>query len=116
MLSLLHPLVQEQYDIAKDNQLIDGLKELQVNENEGEDILSDEYKAILKNSERIKSLFEQQPRKLSYLWGIIADLYVDTAKIKGFFNVQQRMSTLKQILNNYNPDDLHQFFRQLVSQ
>lgn len=58
MLSLLHPLVQEQYDIAKENQLIDGLKELQVNENEGEDILSDEYKAILKNSERIKSLFE----------------------------------------------------------
>jgi hypothetical protein len=28
VLGLLHPLVQESYDIAKDNQLIDGLKEL----------------------------------------------------------------------------------------
>lgn len=31
VLSLLHPLVQEQYDIASQNQLILGLKELQVN-------------------------------------------------------------------------------------
>ena len=32
-------------------------------------------------------MFDEQPRKLAYLWGIIADLYVDTAKIKGFSNV-----------------------------
>ena len=31
VLNLLHPLVQQQYDIAKKNQLIDGLKELQSN-------------------------------------------------------------------------------------
>ena len=30
VLEQLHPLVQEQYEIAKQNQLIDGLKELQV--------------------------------------------------------------------------------------
>ena len=51
-------------------------------------------------------MFEQQPRKLSYLWGIIADLYVDTAKIKGFHNVQYKMGQLKHILNNYNYNDL----------
>ena len=61
-------------------------------------------------------MYEQQPRKLSYLWGIIADLYVDTAKIKGFANVQQRMQTLRQILNNYSYDDLNSFFRYLVQQ
>ena len=59
-------------------------------------------------------MYEQQPRKLSYLWGIIADLYVDTAKIKGFGNVQQRMGSLRQILNNYNYNDLQAFFRNLV--
>ncbi len=31
--------------------------------------------------------YNDQPRKLYYLWDIIADLYVDTAKIKGFNNV-----------------------------
>ena len=32
VLEQLHPKVQEQYDIAKKNQLIDGLKELEVND------------------------------------------------------------------------------------
>ena len=61
-------------------------------------------------------MYEEQPRKLSYLWGILADLYVDTAKIKGFHNVQQRMQTLKQILNNYNYQDLQGFFKNLIQQ
>lgn len=34
VLEQLHPLVQEQYEIAKQSQLIDGLKELQVSEME----------------------------------------------------------------------------------
>lgn len=61
-------------------------------------------------------MFDEQPRKLSYLWGIIADLYVDTAKIKGFHNVQQKMGQLKHILNNYSEQDLFQFFGQLLAQ
>jgi hypothetical protein len=47
-----------------------------------------------------------QPRKLTYLWGIIADLYTDTAKIKGRHNVAGKMGTLKQLLNNYNYEQL----------
>jgi hypothetical protein len=70
----------------------------------------------LSNSNKIKQMYEEQPRKLSYLWGILADLYVDTAKIKGFHNVQQRMQTLKQILNNYNFQDLQGFFKNLIQQ
>ena len=56
-------------------------------EQEEEQFLCDEYRQILKNSEQIMKAYNDQPRKLSYLWGIIADLYVDTAKIKGFNNV-----------------------------
>jgi hypothetical protein len=36
---------------------------------------------------------------------------MDTAKIKGHHNVQGRMSNLKQILNQYNFEELKQFFR-----
>jgi hypothetical protein len=68
--------------------------------------MSDEYKDILRNSEKIRAQFKQQPRKLTYLWGIIADLYTDTAKIKGRHNVQSKMGMLKQILNNYNYESL----------
>lgn len=67
--------------------MIDGLKELQINDEEEETFMSEEYREILNNASSIKEMYEQQPRKLSYLWGIIADLYVDTAKIKGFHNV-----------------------------
>lgn len=88
ILSLLHPLVQDQYNIASQNQLIDGLKELQFSESEEQDFMSDEFKQILANADHIKKLFAGQPRMLNYLWGIVADLYVDTAKIKGYHNVQ----------------------------
>lgn len=44
------------------------------------------------------------------MWGIIADLYMDTAKIKGRHNVQAKMPVLKQLLNNYNFEQLVQFF------
>jgi hypothetical protein len=40
------------------------------------------------------------------MWGIIADLFMDTAKIKGRHNVQTKMPQLRQLLNNYNFEQL----------
>lgn len=73
--------------------------------------LSDEYKSILANAESIKEQFKLQPRKLNFLWGIIADLYNDTAVIKGVHEITSKMPKLKQILNNYNFDELVHFFK-----
>jgi Bardet-Biedl syndrome 7 protein len=53
-LALLHPLVQEQHLIAKKNQLIDGLKELQLQEDDM-NFMSEEYKDILKNADLIRA-------------------------------------------------------------
>ena len=49
--------------------------------------MSEEYKEILREAETIKTQFKNQERRLTYLWGIIADLYIDSAKIKGHHNV-----------------------------
>jgi hypothetical protein len=49
--------------------------------------LSPEYKEILRDAESIKLLYQEQPRMLSYLWTVIADLYGDSAKINGRHNV-----------------------------
>ena len=68
------------------------------------------------DADNIHKLYELQPRKLNYLQGIIADLYVDTAKIKGFHNVAQRMSSLKNILDQYDHKNLCQFFNSLLQQ
>jgi hypothetical protein len=52
VLGLLHPLVQEQYDVAQKHQLIEGLRELQLQD--GADFLSEEYRGILRDSEEIQ--------------------------------------------------------------
>ena len=112
-LSLIHPKLEEQYKLAKNIQLIDGLKELQMQE-EDLNFLSEEYKEILGNAEKIKESFKSQPRKLHFLWGIIADLYSDTAIIKGIHDVSNHIPKLKQILNNYDYDELVQFFKNSI--
>jgi len=108
--------VQEQHEIARKNQLIDALRELKMQEEGagGEDMkfISEEYREIIRDADLIRAQFKMQPRKLNYLWGVIADLYTDTAKIKGRHNVQSKMGILKQILQKYNYDMLFTFFAQ----
>jgi Bardet-Biedl syndrome 7 protein len=109
-LALIHPKLEDQYKLARNVQLIDGLKELQMQE-EDLNFLSEEYKEILGNADKIKKKFESQPRKLNFLWGVIADLYNDTAVIKGVHDVSSQVPKLKQILNNYDFDELVHFFK-----
>ena len=90
MLAILNPLIQRQYEIAKKYQLIDGLKELIIGE-EDTNFLSAEYKEILKDAENIKAKFNEQPRILAYMWTVIADLYGDAAKIKGRQDVTESL-------------------------
>jgi Bardet-Biedl syndrome 7 protein len=73
VLHLLDFKFKQQYNLAQEVQLIEALKELQMQENEI-DFLSEEYSDILKRSEIITAQFKNQPRKLSYLYAIIIDL------------------------------------------
>ncbi len=66
----------------------------------------------MRNADQIRAQFKLQPRKLTYIWGIIADLYMDTSKIKGIHNVHSKMQQLKAILNNYNFESVINFFMQ----
>ena len=60
----------------------------------------------MKDADKIKKDFKPQPRKLNYLWAIIADLFSDVAKVKGVHSVQNKLGKLKQVLNNYTLEDL----------
>lgn len=110
VLDVLHPLVQEQYDVASRYQLIDALKEVVAGE-EDTSFLSEEYREILRDAEAIKRRFEEQPRRLGYLWSVIADLFGDASKIKGRHNVGDQLRQLRQLLNTgYSREALGQFF------
>ena len=56
LLNKLNPMITAQYEIAKKYQLIDGLKELVMGE-ENTEFLSSEYKEILREAESIKSKY-----------------------------------------------------------
>lgn len=55
---ILNPRVQSQYEVAKKYQLIDGLKELVMGE-EDTAFLSPEYRDILKDAESIKKSYTE---------------------------------------------------------
>ena len=51
----------------------------------------------------------EQPGRLQFLHGIIVDLYVDHAKFKGM-NVTSQVPQLQRLLQNYNLEELLNFF------
>jgi Bardet-Biedl syndrome 7 protein len=71
--------------------------------------MSSEYKQTLTNADALKKEFENQPRALEYLSGIVTDLYVDNHKFKGH-NVTHKIPELLQLLQNYDYDAVVRFF------
>ncbi|CAG0887645.1 unnamed protein product [Darwinula stevensoni] len=109
-LHLLHPKLEEHLILAKKVQLIDGLREVVMNEG-SHDSLSPEYQDILAHADELLALFHKQPCYLERLYGMITDLYIDKFKFQGI-NVKGRVPQLLEILDNYNLDRLVSFFHQ----
>ncbi|KAL4229928.1 Bardet-Biedl syndrome 7 protein [Mactra antiquata] len=107
-LNLIHPKLEYQLLLAKKVQLIDALKELQVNEN-SVDFLSPEYRQILVDAEQLKLEYKRQPCHLERLYGMITDLFIDKFKFKGQ-NMKGRVPALLEVLDNYDLQTLVQFF------
>lgn len=107
----LHPKLEYQLLLAKRVQLIDGLKELETYENGDTTFLTDEYKEIVDNADLLKEEFKKQPCHLERLYGMITDLYIDRHKFKGQ-NVKNKVSQLINILDNYDLNQLLEFFQE----
>ncbi|KAM9795580.1 BBSome complex member BBS7 [Neosynchiropus ocellatus] len=109
-LSMIHPKLECQLVLARKVQLIDALKELQVHEGNA-DFLVPEYRSILDESSSLLDEFKKQPAHLERLYGMITDLYIDKYKFKGQ-NVKTRVSALLEILDQYDPNSLLDFFNE----
>lgn len=107
-LNLIHPKLEYQLLLAKKVQLIDGLKELQVHENDST-FMSAEYLQILEDADLLQAEFKKQPCHLERLYGMITDLYIDKFKFKGQ-NVKGKVPALLEVLDNYDLQTLVQFF------
>ncbi|XP_068596580.1 Bardet-Biedl syndrome 7 protein [Brachionichthys hirsutus] len=110
-LRMIHPKLEYQLLLARKVQLIDALKELQVHEGNA-DFLIPEYRNILDESTNLLEEYKKQPAHLERLYGMITDLFIDKFKFKGQ-NVKTKVSSLLEILDNYNLDSLLNFFSEV---
>lgn len=109
MLSSLRPLLDAKHALASQVKLIDGLKELQLHEEDYTAWMAPEYQQILDNSETILADFKASPKALNYLAGILTDLYVDLCKFRGT-SAKQTLPRLNQLVEHYHYDTLVDFF------
>ncbi|XP_030001110.1 BBSome complex member BBS7 [Sphaeramia orbicularis] len=107
-LRMIHPKLEYQLLLARKVQLIDALKELQVHEGNA-DFLIPEYRNILDESANLLEEYKKQPAHLERLYGMITDLFIDKFKFKGQ-NVKTKVSSLLEILDNYDMNSLLAFF------
>ncbi|XP_044219978.1 Bardet-Biedl syndrome 7 protein isoform X1 [Thunnus albacares] len=107
-LKMIHPKLEYQLLLARKVQLIDALKELQVHEGNA-DFLIPEYRNILDESTNLLEEYKKQPAHLERLYGMITDLFIDKFKFKGQ-NVKTKVSSLLEILDNYDLNSLLDFF------
>uniref|UniRef100_A0A3Q0SN58 Bardet-Biedl syndrome 7 n=1 Tax=Amphilophus citrinellus TaxID=61819 RepID=A0A3Q0SN58_AMPCI len=109
-LKMIHPKLEYQLLLARKVQLIDALKELQVHEGNA-DFLIPEYRNILDESANLLDEYKKQPAHLERLYGMITDLFIDKFKFKGQ-NVKTKVSSLLEILDNYDLNLLLDFFNE----
>ncbi|KAJ7357670.1 Bardet-Biedl syndrome 7 protein [Desmophyllum pertusum] len=107
-LNLIHPKLEYQLLLAKKVQLIEGLKELQMHENDI-GFFAPEYQKILDDAENLQAEYKKQPCHLERLYGMITDLYIDKFKFKGM-NVKNKVPILLEVLDNYDLQNLVDFF------
>ncbi|KAF6731593.1 Bardet-Biedl syndrome 7-like protein [Oryzias melastigma] len=108
-LRMIHPKLEFQLLLAKKVQLVDALRELQVHEGNA-NFLIPEYRSILDESANLLEEYKKQPAHLERLYGMITDLFIDKFKFKGQ-NVKTKVSSLLEILDNYDLNSLLEFFQ-----
>ncbi|ETV67493.1 hypothetical protein, variant 1 [Aphanomyces astaci] len=109
VLALLRPKLDEKQMLASQVKILDGIKELQMHETDHALWMSPEYQRILADADRIVAAFDAHPRAMTYLTGVLTDLYVDISKFRGV-NPKTHLPRLFHLLDQYNFDALVEFF------
>ena len=100
----VHPLLEYQRDLVGQERLLEGLREIKMQEPDLS-FLSDEYKKILEDEARVAAEVKDQPRRLEYLHGIVKDFFVDWHKFKGK-SVKHAMGAVDEVLEDYTLERL----------
>jgi Bardet-Biedl syndrome 7 protein len=96
-LERLYPKLDAQYLLVRQVSLINAIKEISAQDDQGAVWLSPEYRQILENADRIQKQHREQPQALQYIWGVITDLFVDWHRLNGR-DVRSRLPEIQNFL------------------
>ena len=106
---LCEPQLQFHTNLSNNYKLLQALLELNVQNDEEFDLLSDKYKTLLKNKQNIEQSNNMEASNFKRLKGIVIDLFIDKFKFKGI-NVKHKLERLVHILDNYDFHSLLDYF------
>jgi Bardet-Biedl syndrome 7 protein len=106
---LIKPKLQLYNALIKDHKILQALLELNVQNDDEFEMLSDKYKNLLHNKQSIEESFEKESSKLDRLIGIVTDFYVDWSKFKGM-NVKSKLEKLTEALRDSSTETLFEIF------
>lgn len=109
MIKLIEPQITQHNTLVQNYKLLQALIDLNVQNDDEFNLLSDKYKNLLMNKNVIETSFKNEGSNLKRLNGIMTDLYIDKNKFKGI-NVKSRIEQLSELLRNFNYDDLVKFY------
>lgn len=111
-LGLIDARLKHVLSLAQDVELIEAIKEVEMQEPDSEAWLSASYSSVLKNADSIRAEHKDQPRALQYLSGIVTDLFVDFCKFKGRAGEgRHRIPELQQLILTYDFATIVAFFK-----
>ena len=96
----VHPLILETIRLARANTLLEGLRELKMQEPELDRFLSPEYAAVLAEEKSVAAEASARRGRLAYLVGVVKDFFVDWHAFRGE-NVKKDMHEVDAVFSRY---------------
>ena len=96
----VHPLILETIRLARSNTLLEGLRELKMQEPELDRFLSPEYAAVLAEEKSVAAEASARRGRLAYLVGVVKDFFVDWHAFRGE-NVKKDMHEVDAVFSQY---------------
>lgn len=104
-MNLVEPKLQSYIDLRRNHLILQALLELNVQNDDEFELLSDDYKNLLHSKQNLEKKFKSESSNLDRLIGILMDSYIDKNKFKGI-SVKQKLETIFQALKDYKSGTL----------
>lgn len=109
MIKLIEPQITAHNTLVRNYKLLQALIDLNVQNDDEYNLLSEKYKNLLMNKNVIETSYKNEGSNLKRLNGIMTDLYIDKHKFKGI-NVKSKIEQLSELLKNFHFDEIIKFY------